>query len=277
MSPIYELILANGQKWGFYAEGDASDFLHRLAKIINIKTGISIHDKKIFFSLNKKIKDLQVERSPGSNVFTIYLRSDIIDIKNENDYLLSILWMSRSLIPIIKEMIFSGGLLLHASLSELNGKGILIAAPGGTGKTTCSKRLPAPWDSLCDDEVLIVKDEKGDYHAHPLPTWSLYLNGRSDKTWDIQKSVPVSAIFFLERSKKDEVTPIGKADAAMRILDSAKQASYKSLIKMKKQESKNIKGILFENSCEVSKNVPCYLLHATLDGKFWEEIEKVIK
>ena len=51
-----------------------------------------------------------------------------------------------------------GGALIHGALAERNGHGVILAAPGGTGKTTASNRLPAPWRSLCDDATLVVRD-----------------------------------------------------------------------------------------------------------------------
>lgn len=70
-----------------------------------------------------------------------------------------------------------GGGLIHAAFGEVDGKGFLMAAPGGTGKTTASNRLPEPFISHCDDTVLIVKDKEGCYWAHPFPTWSRFYWG----------------------------------------------------------------------------------------------------
>ena len=61
-----------------------------------------------------------------------------------------------------------GGILIHGALAEREGSGVILAAPGGTGKTTASNRLPAPWRSLCDDSTLVVRDPQGNYWAHPL-------------------------------------------------------------------------------------------------------------
>jgi hypothetical protein len=41
-----------------------------------------------------------------------------------------------------------GCVLLHGALAERAGKGVILAAPGGIGKTTASIRLPPPWVSL---------------------------------------------------------------------------------------------------------------------------------
>ena len=71
------------------------------------------------------------------------------------------------------ESLYRGGLPFHATLLEYQGQGIILAAPGGTGKSTCSRRVPPPWRACCDDEVLVVKSPDGRYLAHPFPTWTI--------------------------------------------------------------------------------------------------------
>ena len=46
-----------------------------------------------------------------------------------------------------------GEVLLHGALAEKDGIGVILAAPGGTGKTTASDRLLAPWRSRCDEQM----------------------------------------------------------------------------------------------------------------------------
>ncbi len=83
----------------------------------------------------------------------------------------------------------NGGLLVHGALAEWNGQGVILAGPGGVGKTTASKRLPRPWRSLSDDNTLIVKSPDGSYWAHPWPTWSQYRQGKMSGSWDVQTAV----------------------------------------------------------------------------------------
>ena len=83
----------------------------------------------------------------------------------------------------------NGGLLVHGALAEWNGIGVILAGPGGVGKTTASKRLPRPWRSLSDDNTLIVKSPDGTYWAHPWPTWSRYRQGDMSGSWDVQAAV----------------------------------------------------------------------------------------
>jgi SynChlorMet cassette protein ScmC len=88
-----------------------------------------------------------------------------------------------------------GGVLLHGALAEWNGLGVILAAPGGMGKTTASNRLPAPWRSLSDDLTLIVRDSQKNYWAHPWPTWSRFLWGGAGGEWNVQ-------FFFSHRPMK---------------------------------------------------------------------------
>ena len=113
----------------------------------------------------------------------------------KNDEIIAI---KNAFYPIYREIIDHGGQLFHAALIERDGKGVLLAGKSGTGKSTSCSRLPEQWSVLCDDELLMIPSEQGLYCAHPLPTWSEYLMGRSEKTWNIHQSVPVYGIFLIQ-------------------------------------------------------------------------------
>lgn len=84
-----------------------------------------------------------------------------------------------------------GGLLLHGALAEHDGRGAILAGPGGVGKTTASRRLPPSWRSLSDDVALVVRGVDGKYWAHPWPTWSRFMFGGPCGSWDVQHAVPL--------------------------------------------------------------------------------------
>ena len=132
--------------------------------------------------------------------------------------------MQLSLI-IAREAQTRGGILIHGALAERNGIGVILAAPGGTGKTTASDRLPAPWRSLCDDTTLVVRDSQGNYRAHPWPTWSRFLDGGPGGTWDVQSAVPLKGIFFLSHAVEDRVESVGTGHAVSLLVECVKQAS----------------------------------------------------
>jgi SynChlorMet cassette protein ScmC len=168
------------------------------------------------------------------------------------------------------------GLSLHSALAEYNGKGILFAAPGGTGKSTCYNRLPDYWKPLCDDETLIVLDQNDTYRAHPFPTWSDYLMKRKENTWDVQYSVPLSAIFFIEQSDHDEIIYIDRRKSTLSITGSAKQILAIFLHGMKKEQKIDISTKMFNNAFDMAKKIPVFRLLVSLNGQFWKEVEKVV-
>lgn len=112
-----------------------------------------------------------------------------------------------------------GGVLLHSGLAACPGSwslassgrtrpeyGVLLAGRSGVGKSTALRRLPSPWLALADDVTLLLRDEKGTYWAHPWPTWSRFFGEEASDgrdIWNVQRAVPLRAIFVLEQGEKD--------------------------------------------------------------------------
>jgi SynChlorMet cassette protein ScmC len=164
----------------------------------------------------------------------------------------------------------------HGALIENRGKGIILTAPGGTGKSTSCKRLPGTWTVWSDDESLVVKQGPGNHRVHPFPTWSSLVSNLSRTTWHTQRHLPLSAIFFLEQSGRNEILPVNAAKAA--ILCNASTTSYffRSTSGLEAEELRGFHNQLFRNACEISTAVPTYILRASLNGRFWEQMEKVL-
>ncbi len=200
----------------------------------------------------------------------------ICEIGPEKDDNLDIMRMWLALEPIYQRVQESGGLPLHAALVERQGRSVLLAASGGGGKSTCCHRLPPPWRARCDDETLIVRDGKGKYFAHPLPTWSDHLWRGSNHTWNVQQSSPLATIFFLEQAQTDEAILIGEGTAAAFINKSATEVCRRNWKNLDPNEIRTLKIELFENACELAKALPAFKLHFSLKGRFWEEMERVL-
>ena len=185
------------------------------------------------------------------------------------------LWTSVE--PVYRQAMKAGGLPMHAALLSWAGQGALVAAPGGMGKSTCSRRLQPPWEGLSDDEALIVRDAQGRYHGHPFPTWSHCVERPGTRTWDVQRHMPLSAIFFLEQAGADSVEQIGPA-AATSLLNKTSLADWGPLAWAWLPEAETIalRQAAFRNICEIARSVPCYILRASLTGRFWEEMERVL-
>lgn len=194
---------------------------------------------------------------------------------SENRYVLSIQAMHVALaIGIDAES--RGGILLHGALAERKGCGVILAGPGTVGKTTASQRLPRPWRSLCDDTTLVVRDEHGQYWAHPWPTWSRFFLGGSGGSWKVQHAVPLKSIFFLSQSTQDRIESIGTGQAAALLLEAAEQVFAVMSRYMEYDELQTHRLQRFENICALVKDVPCHALHLSLTGNFWHEIERTL-
>ncbi len=170
-----------------------------------------------------------------------------------------------------------GGVLLHGALAEKDGIGVILAAPGGTGKTTASDRLPAPWRSLCDDTTLVVRDSQGNYWAHPWPTWSRFLWGESGGTWDVQSAVPLKGVFFLSQALEDRVESVGPGHAVSLLVESARQASQLTARGLSTEEIRALHLERFDNLCALARAVPAHVLRISLTGAFWQEIERTLE
>jgi SynChlorMet cassette protein ScmC len=170
-----------------------------------------------------------------------------------------------------------GGVLLHGALAEWNGFGIILIGAGGTGKTTASRRLPPPWKSLSDDLTFVVRDSQNTYWAHPWPTWSRFLQGDPDGTWNVQKAVPLRSIFFLKQSDENRVTSVGNGLSTRLLLQSIQQASILMIRGLGPEKVRQIHLQWFDNICPISKSVPLHTLEISLTGPFWQEIEPVLE
>jgi len=291
--------LANGQGWHIVAIGRVSSWVEKLASIMQLKTCEPNGYPKLIFIKRESVKgglgeltcmvkekimkDIPINDWKAHSLGDLRLWShhDVPDVICEigpgEDHELEIIRMWESLHPIYQRVQSTGGLPIHAALIERNGIGVLFAGPGNTGKSTCCRQLPPSWHALCDDEALIVRDDNRKYFGHPFPTWSDYLYQRSERTWNVQQHVPLSAIFFLEQGKIDEASPIGQGQAAIFINQSATQVCQRSWRNLIQEEERAFRRELFENAGELVKAVPSYILRVSLNGRFWEKIEEVLK
>ena len=170
-----------------------------------------------------------------------------------------------------------GGILVHGGLAELHGQGVILAAPGGTGKTTASARLPAPWNSLCDDAALICRDANGKYYGHPWPTWSrFYFNGMGG-AWNTGCAIPLKALCFLSQSPDDVLENLNPSQAAAMLIESVEQANRvfsRTLLPSDIHENHREQ---FSIVCELADRLPIHRLQLSLTGKFWNLIEMALE
>jgi len=281
MIRAYSLTLADGASWNIVGSEELFPWLGRLAAIMELKAcEPDRHPKVIFTGRDLKSPSAAFKKDGSDSVVIRFDRNNrdaICEIRGEGGGALSFTKMQLSLYPIYKRALDGGGLPLHSALIEKDGYGVMLAASGNRGKSTCCRRLPQGWTVLCDDETLVVRDRDKRYFGHPFPTWTDYILRNSTGTVDVQKYVPVSGIFFLEQNETDEAVPIGRGRAATMINQSAKQVFQRNCRNMDKRDAAALKMKVFENACELAKDIPAFILKVSMKGSFWEEIEKVLK
>lgn len=284
--PGYGLRLGDGDAWFLTASADARDWLDRFARILGLEGGTGSEPLRIVFSRGsnphgeahppvdpwdprrRRTVRVRCADKACSEVLCEILKDTPDDVR----------WVSMwsALMPIYRRARERGGLPLHAALAERDAKGVLLAAPGGTGKSTACRRMPAPWIERADDETLVVRTRKGGYRAHPFPTWSDFLCGRVSPARKVERSVPVQAVFFLEQSEKDDAAPLGQAEAAVMLNGSAVEVCSKYWLGIEKEDEIAQRRAVFANACDFARRIPAYALRLSLHGRFWEEIEKAL-
>jgi SynChlorMet cassette protein ScmC len=176
----------------------------------------------------------------------------------------------------VRETQRCGGFLLHGALAERDGWAVILAGPGGAGKTTASRRLTSPWYSLSDDATLVVRGEDGAYWAHPWPTWSYFMSSGPGGTWDVSHAVPLKAIFFLQQEQQDRVEPVTPGQAVCLLVELTEHTSWSMAHGQGRDAARKLRLQRFNNICSLAKLITCYSLHMSLDGAFWEAIEQIM-
>lgn len=272
------LTLADGSSWAIAAEDSCGENIgrslsdsmqlkpvsHTEQTLMILKNGLKSKNSIQDFISAKNLQSLAHDNRITCQLYPA-LNNDILAVQLMK---LSLLFCSQAEAR--------GGLLVHGGLAEKDGQGVILAGPGDAGKTTASRRLPLPWKSLSDDCTLIVRDKDGVYHAHPWPTWSQFMFGGPGGSWNVQRSVPLKAIFLLAQSKKDQVVPLGQGKAACLLNETTEQAWLGFSFDLESRMKRSLSLQRFENTCSLVKAIPSYLLHISRNGSFWEEIEKVL-
>jgi len=263
-----EITLENGVKWNISGQDrEAAKIVSRLSEIMNLQPNKGNADKYLIIRTGTNEKGLTA-RFENNNTVVCTLNP----FNDPDMSIVNIIWLS---LIIVKDAHIDGGLLLHGALAEYKGSGVIMAGPGGVGKTTASNKLCSPWKALSDDCTLVVCTKKKEYLAHPWPTWSKFLFGGKGGSWNVEHNVKLQAIFFLSRIPAKKPVPISSSEAVSMMLRSSEQAWGQMLNRMGKNEAVKIRIQIFNNICRPVKNIPCYIL--SLHGNFQEQMEQTIE
>lgn len=294
----YNMRLASGQCLSLVATPKMRPWLARFASIMELSPSSSEGNPKVIFARYDPLRNKKT--GPGCDIGPVagrsfpvdgwslndlrvvkiwhhdLIRDVVCEIPEFEDEKMEILQMCNSLYAVYNEAQKAGGFPMHAALIERRGRGIVVAAPGNTGKSTLCRRLPPRWKALSDDEALIVPDIEGRYLAHPFPTWSDYIWNKSENTWNVERSVFLEAIFFLEQAEVNEVEAVDKVNAVTIMNRSVHEVFFKNCADKKEVKETPRRRILFENVCRAARVVRSFRLRCTLSGELWDEIDRAI-
>jgi len=280
---IVELAFADGSIWDIVATCDqAYNVVSALAKAMQLGSLDKDARNKSCYSISRRLIIHVNDPKSESPKFTTTVdltdrdQDTICAVIPDESHEMRVFQLMHLSMVICRDVQRRGGVLLHGALAAWNGKGVILAGPGGRGKTTAIRRLPRHWQSFCDDMTLIVLDNRGLYWAHPWPTWSTFMINGSGSTWNVQHAVPLTGIFFLEQASKDAFIPMGTAQSICLLNESTKQTSWSIPSHSEKNVLRELRLQRFDNICALAKNVSSYVLRIGVDGTFWKEIEKAL-
>jgi SynChlorMet cassette protein ScmC len=282
----YRLVLQDESGWTLSFAADIQEWGRKLAQIMRLQDGAPDGLPEIRFqAVNRTETRDWIEgqhREYNFGGLRIYQRGadpgfwcEVDNSGDSEEIEISNMWNAMN--PIYLHSIRRGGLPFHAALLARDGQGVLLAASGNMGKSTCARRIPRPWTALGDDEALIVRNQRqARYLAHPFPTWCDYLWRRAVNTWDVQAAVPLTAIFFFYRSVTDVCESFGQGQTVGWITESANQVARRIWSRLSADQQTELKTLIFQNACELAKTVPAFRLGVNLHGRFWEVIERTL-
>jgi SynChlorMet cassette protein ScmC len=264
-----QLTLADGQQWLLCpTDPEAAEAIQRLRTVMNLKNGDT--GRELFVSVRDGIRMplcLPDDRSPV-----------ICQIPPGENDAMKVIQMTDIARTIALWAIPQGGLLIHGALVEKDGYGVILAGPGGVGKSTASGRIPLPWHALCDDATLVVRNGEGQYCAHPWPTWSRFYDNGPGGAWDVEKAVPLRAIFFLNQAPDDSAGPLAVPEATAYLVESVHQVmgppvpGYCDPVDSPGLCSGELSAVT-----ALVRSIPVHILRISLTGQFWTEVERMLE
>ena len=103
------------------------------------------------------------------------------------------------------------------------------------------------------------------------------MDGGPGGTWDVQTAVPLKGIFVLARAVEDRVERVGPGHAVSLLIECAGQVSTRMAPGLFKEELHALHLERFDNLCALTRIIPAYVLHISLTGAFWQEIDQALE
>jgi hypothetical protein len=88
--------------------------------------------------------------------------------------------------------------------------------------------------------------------------------------------VHLKGIFFLKQAVDDRVERVGPGEGVSLLVECAAQASLFTPLGLLREELRALHLERFNNLCAVVRSVPAHVLHISLTGTFWHEIDRAL-
>lgn len=169
--------------------------------------------------------------------------------------------------PVFEDIVKRGGGILHGGLVVLEQRGYVVTAPPGGGKTTALARLPARWQVLSDDAVLVWPGDDAAFQASPLPTWSVLLGRKTSfptvRRWQVGTRTALAGVILLKPSRQERLDVLQPVEACPHL--------YRALSEHPRVVTNRdpFRESLFRAACALAKALPTWELELTRAGEFW--------
>ena len=271
----YRLELEDTMTMDLLTTPESDEWIRKVARAMRLRRGPAVEEIEA-------MRKIRASEHQGRRYGVMSLQSDgngthlVSGVSASSDQQLTVREVWQSFYPFYQRLVRLGGLPLHSALVRRGARNVLLAAPAGTGKSTCCRRLPVAWEAISDEEVVLVPFSNGIWHAYPFPTWSDIVERQLDRRWDVKQHFPVSAVFCLEQGEIDAVEPVGTGEAILFLTRRAREKCFPHDWSLERHEERIFYGKAFENVCTFATAVPAYKLTVSADGRFWEEMERMM-
>lgn len=291
----YLLVFDNSFSWKFLSTKKAKNFLEEFSNILQLTQVDSLDQKLknsylVIFCDLSELTDLGIDLSDDYIVYKQGTAYKIIENKNNRFFLVGMnmelfreeeikyITMSAASKIIYKHAVINKKAIpIHAASLQYKNKGLLIIAPGGTGKSTiyrnCKSR--STWAALADDNALLFDGEE--IKLYPMPTWSDYIMRKSKTYFKVSEGIILKKIFFLEQSQNDEITEISLTGAMKRIISASSETYGGLMTKLDEKDTRTIRLNTLNFAMSLIKKVKCSILKATLSDNPIKLIERDIE
>ncbi|HRU70008.1 MAG TPA: hypothetical protein P5111_02925 [Kiritimatiellia bacterium] len=119
-----------------------------------------------------------------------------------------------AILALVLRLLPLGGVVLHASAQVIDGAGILCTGPSGQGKSTISRLFHQCGRTVLSDEHPILRPDGAGFRVYGSP-WP------SSGGFAENASAPLKKIYFIEHGPAQEIQPLTRREAVLRLLDVA--------------------------------------------------------